>query len=53
MFVRGRYTSLAGLLYTWLPWILLVALWVRELNVSSVGFSSGPCLLTSTQVALC
>ncbi|GLC45799.1 hypothetical protein PLESTB_001154700 [Pleodorina starrii] len=26
MFVRGRYSSSAGLAYTWLPWLLLVAL---------------------------
>ncbi|GFR49567.1 hypothetical protein Agub_g11614 [Astrephomene gubernaculifera] len=26
VFLRGRYTSLGGLLHTWLPWVVLVAL---------------------------
>ncbi|GIL73572.1 hypothetical protein Vretimale_5186 [Volvox reticuliferus] len=26
MFIQGRYTSLAGLIYTWLPWLVVVSL---------------------------
>ncbi|EFJ43149.1 hypothetical protein VOLCADRAFT_106943 [Volvox carteri f. nagariensis] len=43
MFVRGRYTSLTGLLHTWLPWLL----------VTSLGAYFGRLLFLYVYMALC